>query len=161
MKNLLMFCLAFVTLGFVACTAEVVNDDAEETVDLDAIRTEIQTLEDAYAKAQMAKDADGVVAYYSDDAVSLPSEEPALVGKTAILAHTKTEMAEDTVGGTVKYTVVDVFASGNLAVEVGKGVTTRPDGSKTTGKYVSVFEKRDGKWVCIRDIYNNDAPGEN
>ena len=25
-----------------------------------------------------------------------------------------------------------------------------------TSKYMSLFEKRDGKYICIRDIYNND-----
>jgi len=26
-----------------------------------------------------------------------------------------------------------------------------------TGKYMAVWEKRDGKWLCIRDIGNEDA----
>ena len=35
------------------------------------------------------------------------------------------------------------------------------DGTVTTGKYVSVFEKRDGKYICIRDIYNSDQKENN
>jgi len=27
-----------------------------------------------------------------------------------------------------------------------------------TGKYVSVFARRNGKWVIIRDIWNSDGP---
>ncbi len=26
-----------------------------------------------------------------------------------------------------------------------------------TGKYMAIWEKRDGKYICIRDIYNDDA----
>lgn len=31
---------------------------------------------------------------------------------------------------------------------------------ETTGKYISVFERRDGTLVCIRVIWNNDAPSD-
>jgi len=27
-----------------------------------------------------------------------------------------------------------------------------------SGIYMSIFEKRDGKYVCIRDIWNSDMP---
>ena len=162
MKNVMMLLLAVAALGFVACEAGEAHEHehAEEAVDMDALKAEIQAMEDAYAKAQMAKDAAGVVAYYADDAVSLGADEPALVGKAAIQANIQSDMDKDSTTSAIKYTVVDLFASGNLAVEVGKGVTTHADGSTRDGKYVSIFEKRDGKWICIRDIYNNDAPEE-
>jgi len=159
MKHLLMLLMAFCAISFTACEMpdEHEHEHAEETIDMDALRAELQGMEDAYAKAQSAKDADGVVAYYADDAHSLPPNAPALVGKAAILADTKADMAEDDSGGTTRFEVVDVFAQGNLAVEVGKSITTNADGSESTGKYISVFEKRDGKWLCIRDIYSEDA----
>jgi uncharacterized protein (TIGR02246 family) len=158
MKNLLMYCLVFATLGLVSCEAPVAEDHAEEAIDMTALRAEIQAMEDAFAKAEMAKDAEAVVAYYADDAVSLGPNKPPLVGKPAILANIKANMATDSVTVDQKYTLVDLWAQGNLAVEVGEGVATREDGSKRTGKYLSVFENRDGKWVCIRDSYNNNAP---
>lgn len=115
-------------------------------------------MEDAYATALNNKNAEAVVVYYADDAVSLSYNEPMLVGKAAILEDTRKQMAKDTSGATIKFEVVDVFAAGDLAVEVGKSIKTLPSGKIKTGKYISTFEKRGGKYICIRDIWNNDAP---
>ncbi len=128
-----------------------------EELDMDAIRAEIQAMEDAYAVAANAKDAEAEVAYYADDANSLTPNKPTLVGKAAILANTKEQMAKDTTeGGSIRFEIVDLYASGDLVVEVGKSISTDADNNETTGKYVSIFEKRDGKYICIRDIYNRD-----
>ena len=46
----------------------------------------------------------------------------------------------------------------NTITEVGK--TTRMDASgKVTsiGKYMAIWEKRNGKYICVRDISNNDS----
>lgn len=52
---------------------------------------------------------------------------------------------------------MDVFAAGDLVVETGKCTFKDASGAVIrTGKYLSLFEKRDGKYVCIRDIYNDD-----
>ena len=53
--------------------------------------------------------------------------------------------------------MVDVFADGDLAVEAGHTTITKGGKSEVVGKYVSVFEKRNGEWVCIRDSYNNNS----
>lgn len=158
MKNLLFLFLAISALGFVSCESADHHDHDEETIDMDALRSELQGMEDAYAKAQNAKDAAAVVMYYADDAVSLGPNKPAAKGKSAILADTKEQMAADTTSGTIRFEVVDVFAQGNLAVEVGRSITKDAMGKESTGKYISVFEKRDGKWICIRDSYSDDAP---
>ncbi len=160
MKNLLLLLIALASLTFIACDTKGTQDHDHEhdAIDMTALRAELQSMEDAYAKAQIARDADGVVKYYADDAVSHAPNKPAAKGKAAILALTKEQMAADTTGTSIQFEVVDVFAQGNLAVEVGKSTTTHKDGSKTTGKYISVFEKRNGKWVCIRDSYSDDAP---
>jgi uncharacterized protein (TIGR02246 family) len=144
-------------LTFAACDTQPAEVQ-EEAIDLNSLRTEIQAMEDAYAEAQMAKDAEGVVVYYAGDAKSLPPNRPVAEGKDAILALTREQLAADTTTSSVRFEVVDLFAQGNLAVEVGRSITTETDGSQSTGKYLSVFEKRDGKWICIRDIYNDDAP---
>ncbi len=120
-----------------------------DAIDLSQARAELQAMEDAYA----------VMAYYADDAVSLPNNAPMASGKAAILKMTENEIASDDTNTTIAFEVVDVIASGDLAVEVGKSISKDADGNVVaTGKYISVFEKRDGKYVCIRDTYNNDAP---
>ena len=55
---------------------------------------------------------------------------------------------------------MEIFADGDIVVEIGRSVTTAPDGSQTSGKYMSLFEERDGKLVCIRDIWNEDQASQ-
>ncbi len=125
--------------------------------DLAKIRTEIQAMENAFAAAMNAKDAASVVAYYADDAVSLSNNAPMLSGKEAILNDLKKQIESDTSKTTASFEIMDVFAAGDLVVETGKSTFKDATGAVVrTGKYMSLFEKRNGKYVCIRDIYNED-----
>lgn len=131
------------------------------SVDADAIRTEIQALEDTYAVASNARDVDGIMAYYADDAVSYPSEKAPISGKEAMRASLQEDLDSYPKGSTVSYSVKDVFVSndGSLVTEIGSYTALDSLGAKTrTGHYISLFEKRDGKYVCIRDMSTPDTP---
>lgn len=148
--------VAAVTLFFLDSCAPA---DASQPINLDEIRTEIQKMEDAYAAAEKAKDADGVVAYYSDDAVSYSRNEEPVSGKAAIRERIARRLETDTTGNYSVYKIVDLFADGDMAVEIGSWSTIDPAGDKVeTGHYMSHFEKRDGKYVCVRDMSVNSAP---
>jgi uncharacterized protein (TIGR02246 family) len=158
MKNLsLITCVSLMLLLAISCT----SPPAEQTVDMESVKSEITAMETAYAKASNAKDADGVLAYYADDAQSMAPNKPTLVGKDAIKANLLEEMASDTLNTTISFAVTDLWTAGNIAIETGTSTTTNEAGEVVrTGKYMSVFEKRDGKYVCIRDIFNTDMPKE-
>jgi uncharacterized protein (TIGR02246 family) len=129
-----------------------------EKADPAKIKADIQALETAWATADNARDANALAAFYSDDAVSLSNNQPMLVGKAAIQKDLEAAMAKRPKGSTVSYDVMDVFGDENLVTEVGK--TTSKDATGKvyfTGKYMAVWEKRDGKYVCIRDINNDDV----
>jgi uncharacterized protein (TIGR02246 family) len=124
---------------------------------LDKIRTEIQAMENAYADGYNAKDANAIAVYYADDAISMVNNEPIAAGKDALLKMAQKDIANDTLNAKVSFEVIDIFAEGDLAVETGKATFKDQQGNIIrTGKYMSLFEKHDGKYVCIRDIYNND-----
>lgn len=126
--------------------------------DLAQIRTEIQTIENAWAAAQNAKDLNALMAMYTDDAVSMPDGQPANSGKAAIQKYLEKEFAKNAAGNAYAFETLDVYAGENTVTEVGK--TTIKDASGkvvSTGKYVAVFEKRDGKYLCIREIFNDDS----
>lgn len=137
-----------------ACDAPEYADD--EKPDLEKIKATLQSMEDAYALSENNKNTDGMKAYYADDAQSLPANEPTVVGKAAILSRHEQGMASDTSGNKIEFQVMEVFADGDLIVEVGRSITTDPQGNQTSGKYISVFEEKDDKLVCIRDIWNED-----
>lgn len=162
MKNkiqlpLLLTMIAIGILSFTSCKQADAGDMAKAP-DMDAIKAEIQAMEDAYAVAFSAGDANAVVAYYADDAVSMPSDEPSAVGKAAILASIQKSIDERKSPTTQAYEVIDLFAEGDLLVETGKSTTKDSTGAVIrTGKYISVFKKVDGKYICIRDMSNSDS----
>ncbi|MDO8927530.1 MAG: SgcJ/EcaC family oxidoreductase [Bacteroidota bacterium] len=126
--------------------------------DMAAIKAEIQALESSWAAADNARDATAIAAFYADDAVSLSNNKPMLVGKAAIQTDIEADLAKRTQGSTVSYDVLDVFGNENHVTEVGKATITDASGKViSTGKYMAVWEKRNGKYICIRDIYNDDV----
>ena len=154
MKKINLYPLLTLLVAFVAvpCFAQ-----KAKKVDMDKLRMEVQAMEDEYARAMNAGDAEAVVAYYADDAVSLAPEEPPIKGKAAILESIKEELADMAdEGGTIRFETADLWAQGNLVVEVGNTIVTKGDEEMTVGKYMSVFERRDGKLLCVRDIYNSN-----
>ena len=53
----------------------------------------------------------------------------------------------------------EVGVSGDLGYEWNTVTVTDKSGKTVdTGKYMSVFGRRNGKWVIIRDIWNSDTP---
>jgi uncharacterized protein (TIGR02246 family) len=148
----------FVVLLFSGCNTPA---DKTATVDVDKLKPEIQAMEDAYAAAEKAKDADKVVVYYSDDAVSYNRNEEPLTGKEAIKKRAADRLAKDTTGNYNVYKVVDLFAEGNTAVEIGSWQVLNPSGAEVDkGHYMSYFQKRDGKWVCVRDMNVTSNPAK-
>ncbi len=130
----------------------------ETKPDMTVIKAEIQALESSWAAADNARDANAVAAFYADDALSMSNDKPTIAGKTAILADITEGFAKKAAGTTVTYEVQDVFGDENFVTEVGSSTVKDASGKViSTGKYMAVWEKRDGKYVCIRDIYNNDA----
>jgi uncharacterized protein (TIGR02246 family) len=112
-------------------------------------------------KAYNAHDVDAISALYADDAVVSAPGAPAARGAAAI----KEAFAKDIAGATKAGisnnvgTSEEVGVSGDLAWESNTFTATDKSGKTLDrGKYVTVFERRNGKWVIIRDIWNSDGP---
>jgi len=126
--------------------------------DMSKVKAEIQDLESAWAVADNARDADAVAAFYADDAVSLLNNKPMITGKDALRKDITGSLASKPKGATVAYDVTEVFGDENTVTEIGKITSKGADGKVMyTGKYMAIWEKRDGKYVCIRDISNDDV----
>ena len=148
--------VAISALFFAACSTPA---EAPKPVDMEKLKVEIQAMEDAFSKGEKEKNADAVVAYYSDDAISYNRNEPPSIGKAAIKEKIAKQLANDTTGITHVYKVVDIFADGNMATEVGSYTNTNAAGAEVDkGFYMSCFQKRDGKYVCVRDMSVTTTP---
>lgn len=155
-KVLSSLSVAAVAFLFSACMNAAKEADP---VDLTKAKTEIQAMEDAYAAGEKAKDANAVVAYYSDEAISYNRNEEPSSGKAAIKDRIAKRISTDTTGNQSAYKVVDLFADGDLLVEIGSWTMLSSSGAATDkGHYMSVFEKHDGKYQCIRDMSVSSAP---
>ena len=128
------------------------------TSDMSAIKAEIQSIENAWAAAFNAKDVATIVGFYADDAISMNDGQPMLVGKAAIQQGIEAEMANRKGIGKVSFETLEVYGDETRVTEIGK-TTVRTDTAIVTysGKYMAVWEKRNGKWLTIRDISNDDA----
>ena len=124
--------------------------------DLAKIRAEIQALEIELGDATTNNDLDALLEYYADDAISLANDAPMLVGKAAIGDYYKKDVMGR--GNTHAYQTIDVFSIGAMVLETGKSTRTDAEGKASTGKYMALYEKRNGYYVCIREMYNNDQP---
>ena len=115
----------------------------------------------AWAANFNAGDADALAARYWHDAVLQPPGAPAAKGSAAIREFFVGDVAATKAAGlTMNIPAAgDVHVSGDLAFEAGHYSVTDASGATVdTGKYLGVLQKRDGKWLYIRDTWNSDNP---
>jgi uncharacterized protein (TIGR02246 family) len=112
-----------------------------------------------FGTAYNAGDPDKIAAMYWEDAVVMPPGEPAATGRVAIRASmdngiTAAKAAGMTLG-IAAASIVEV--SGDLAFDSGSYDVKNAAGAVVdSGSFVGVYQKRQGKWGYIRDIWNSD-----
>lgn len=137
---------------------EVYPSAEQAKPDMAKLKAEIQALENSWAAADNARNANAVAAFYAEDAISLSNNKPMISGRAAIQKDIEVGFAKRAKGSTVSYDVLDVFGNENTVTEVGKSTIKDAAGKViSSGKYMAIWEKRNGKFICVRDIYNEDA----
>ena len=123
-----------------------------------AIKAEIIALEKSWDTYYNSGDLDSLLKLYADDAVRLPNNQNIITGKEAIKKDMEDEKSIKKKGFTSTSETTDVFGDENTVTEIGK--TIRKDASgkvKSTGKYITVWKKMNGKFVTVREMWNDDA----
>jgi ketosteroid isomerase-like protein len=146
-----------ITLMF-ACNNNAEKEKPATVVDKEQIKAEIQAKEDELATTYNS----GIlknIGYYADDAISFYQNRPALEGREAIVEFLKADLSTSS-KNKISFKTNEVFVSndGNLVVEIGH--FTVVDSTNTginKGNYMSLFEKRNGKYVCVRDMSASDV----
>ena len=149
-----------VLLGCILSLVYACNSNSEApaavAVDKEQIKKEIQAKEDEFAEVYNSGQLKSI-GYYADDAITFLQNRPALVGKEAIVEFMKGDVLTNSNKISFKTNEVFVSNDGNMVVEVGH--FTVVDSSNTgvnRGNYMSLFEKRNGKYVCVRDMSASD-----
>src|SRR6478752_5850776 len=157
-KDILKGLLLSGTLSVMASCNSKQEASTTTAIDKEQIKKEIQAKEDAFAELYNTGEVKNI-GYYADDATTFFQNRPPLVGREAIVEFYKSAITSTS--NRISFTSKDIFISndGNQVVEIGYFKVV--DSTKTpinTGTYMSLFEKRDGKYVCVRDISASDMP---
>jgi len=144
----------------ISCSNSNTKEPSATAIDKEQIKKEIQAKEDAFAELYntgQLKD----IGYYAEDATTFFQNRPPLIGKEAIVEFYKS--AINSASNKISFTSKDIFISndGNQVVEIGYfKVVDSTNTPINTGNYMSLFEKRNGKYVCVRDMSASDMPAE-
>ena len=144
------------TFAVLAACAKTAPPATAAAADESAIRA----VNIAWNKAYNAGDGAAVAALYADDAVLSAPGTPMVRGKVAITEY----YVKDAAGfATTGFTVADdpvgeLGQSGDLAWQSGTYKNTDKSGTTVdAGKFLTVFQRKDGKWAIIRDTWNSDT----
>jgi ketosteroid isomerase-like protein len=133
-----------VMLGLLAGTALAAPLRAE-----DAVTQELHRLEDAWGKAEMAKDGDALGRLLAEDFVAI-GPDGATASKAEYVASIKANK-ETYVSGEDTDRKVRVY--GNAAVDTGLWTETLKEGNDVVSsryRWTSVWIKQaDGRWLCV------------
>lgn len=145
--------LVSILFFFYACQAktEAISIHKEE------IKPEIQAIENQLAMAYNNINAESL-SYYADNAISYFAEQEPVIGRDAILQHLRNEIIDFPQGAHLSFETVESYISDNGALVLEIGAHQLADSTGMVfqkGHNVSFFAKRDGKYVCTRDIANS------
>lgn len=112
--------------------------------------------------AYNAGDVDRIVALYTETAVMMPPDAPAVTGPAAMRAFLAENIATSKAAGITLASGASATAtgaSGDLGWHSGTFALVDATGNAVgTGKYFELWQNTKGKWLIVRDIWNNDAP---
>ncbi len=134
-----------------------VKEEPAAVIDKEQIKKEIQAKEDEYAATYNS----GIlkeIGYYADDATTYYQNRAPLVGREAIVDFLQSDLKSNSNKISFKTNEVFVSNDGNLVVEIGSfKVVDSSNKAVNTGHYMSLFEKRNGKYVSVRDMSASDG----
>ena len=143
-----------------ACSPKQEKQPEAPVIDKEAIKAEIQEKENEFAglyNSGKLKD----IGYYADDAITYFQNRAPLTSKQERIAFFESDIQNNP--NTISFTTKDIFISndGMQVVEIGAfNVVDSLNTTVNSGNYMSLFEKRDGKYVCVRDMSASDMPIE-
>lgn len=105
-----------------------------------------------------------IVGFFTQDGVSMSDDIPISVGQKAIRNQTENWFSDTTIIFDSYSTAVDtveISTLGEMAFNRGRDryVKKTPDGPvEVIGKWINIWKKIDGRWLCVVEIWNSDKP---
>ena len=158
MKNKILNRLVILTILTIVISCKPKTE--EVTIDKEQIKIEIQAIENKMAELFNDRNLNSEQ-YYAEDAISFSQNKPPVEGRLAIRKSIKEDLANFPNGYQIAFVVNEVHPSndGIQVVEIGHyRVSDSTSTALYTGNFIAVFEKREGKYVCVRDMSASDRP---
>jgi ketosteroid isomerase-like protein len=116
-----------------------------------------------WAKAGQSRNVDAWMAFYTDDAVILPPNEPMATGKENVRKSIAGLLSLPDLSLTWQAQKVEAAQSGDIGYLYGTYDMKASDGKgkpiTDKGKILEIWKKQaDGSWKCIVDTWNSDLP---
>jgi len=163
-KKVSLLLLSAVALSSCAKTTPPASDTTAAVAiaapDVAADEQAIRAINPVWFKAHQDGNVEGIVALYADDAVLSVPGAPPIRGTAGIREAFTKEIRDMAAAGLSQKsgTSPEFKVSGDLGYEWNTFTVSDKSGKTVdTGKYLSVFERRNGKWVIVRDIWNSNA----
>lgn len=161
MKNIFVkgIALGCLFLLVASCNSNGGNS-AGVVIDKEQIKKDIQARENQFAEIYNSGELKRI-GYYADDAVTFYQNMEPIRSRAERLEFLKSDLTSNS--NKISFTTTEVFASkdGDQVLEIGYyAVVDSTNTAINTGNYMSLFEKRDGQYVCLRDMSASDMPLE-
>lgn len=117
-------------------------------------------LDDDWSAAAATRDAKRVAAFYAEDALAYPPNEPMAVGRAAAEKVWAAYFADPTYNLSWKTTHAEVAGAVGYTTGTYKDSFKGPDGKavESQGKYLCIWRKQsDGTWKAVHDMWNSDS----
>jgi ketosteroid isomerase-like protein len=150
LKGILFSCLLSL---IIACSPKKTEPEAV-VIDKEQVKKEIQEIENKFAAIYTHRNIDSLT-YYADNAVSYFVGQRPVAGKDSIYQFIQEELIYVPEGAKLINETLEIFVTddGNNVAEIGAYKMVDSTGAiLQNGHYFSFFAKRDGKYVCTRDM---------
>ena len=124
------------------------------------MKAKFNELNKKFSQMMMDNDLEGMLSYYSENPISMPSYQPMLRSLDAMRESHKQQHEMGMKVTAFEITATDVIVEGNIAVEIGTYTISMdmPEMGAIDdyGKYMNVWEKQGGDWKLRADMWNTD-----
>lgn len=154
MRTLVYGVASFLVLTLALAVPAVAQDD---------LMAEVTAIGEKLEKAMLAGDFDAMMAFYVDDAISLPNYGPRMEGVDSFKKHHEEMTAAGMKILSFEGTPTDVWAAGDQVIEIGTfeitlKVPEMPEPVEDHGKYLTIWQRgEDGSLKVKVDTWNTDV----
>ena len=148
--NSYLACAVMFVLILPACSSASGQDNAK-------LKSSIEEINSRFVDLFGSGNADGLSAFYTDDAQLMVPGAPSVSGTDNIVAYWQGAINAGI--NNVKLETTDASGCGNEVIEYGRYTIFAGDNfTVDNGKFIVIWKKAGKEWKIFRDIFNSDNP---